>query len=160
MAFRTGEHVMKLKSLLEERGIDYRKSTHVTTYTAQGLAHEEHVSGYMVAKPVVVKGATEFAMCVLPAPAHLDLNRVAEALGEAEVRLATEAEMVDLFQDCELGAESPVGSLYGLKTLVDTRLKKDEHLVMQAGSHTESIELLREDWEKLCDPISASITLG
>ncbi|MHC4696682.1 MAG: aminoacyl-tRNA deacylase [Planctomycetota bacterium] len=151
---------MKLESLLKERGIDYMKHTHVTTYTAQGLAHEEHVSGYMVAKPVVVKGAADFAMCVLPAPAHLDLKRVAEVMGESEVRLATEAEMAELFQDCELGAEPPVGSLFGMRTFVDARLKEDEFLIMQAGTHTESIELRREDWEKLCDPVAAAITLA
>ncbi len=151
---------MKLEPFLEERGIDYRKHTHVTTYTAQGLAHEEHVSGYMVAKPVIVRGAAGFAMCVLPAPAHLDLKRVAEVMQEPEVRLATEAEMADLFQDCELGAEPPVGSLYGMKTFMDSRLKDDEFLVMQSGTHTESIELRREDWEKLCDPVAAPLSTG
>ena len=151
---------MKLEPLLNERGIDYQKHTHVTTYTAQGMAHEEHVSGYMVAKPVVVKGAGDFAMCVLPAPAHLDLKRVAEVMGESKVRLATEAEMAELCEDCELGAEPPVGSLFGMKTFMDTRLKEDEFLVMQAGTHTESIELRREDWEKLCDPVAAAITVA
>ena len=151
---------MKLEPFLEERGVDYRKHTHVTTYTAQGLAHEEHVSGYMVAKPVIVRGADEFAMCVLPAPAHLDLKRVAEVMHEPDVRLATEAEMADLFRDCELGAEPPVGSLYGIKTFMDSRLKDDEFLVMQSGTHTESIELRREDWEKLCDPVAAPLSTG
>ena len=47
---------MKLATLLEERGIPFEKTTHPAAYTAQGLAAEEHVSGYAVAKPVVVKG--------------------------------------------------------------------------------------------------------
>ena len=100
---------MKLESLLEEQGIRYEKHAHATTYTAQRLADAEHVSGYMVAKPVVVKAESGYAMCVLPAPKHLDLRRVADALHERDVQLASEAEMAELFPDCELGAEPPVG---------------------------------------------------
>ena len=151
---------MKLESFLKQNGIDYEKHTHVKTYTAQGLAHEEHVSGYLVAKPVIVKGGSGFAMCVLSAPQHLDLRLAAEALGESKVQLATEAEMAEVFKDCELGAEPPVGSMFGLKTVMDETLREDEFLVMQSGSHTESIKLRREDWEKLVDPIVASIALS
>jgi hypothetical protein len=58
---------MTLESFLQDHGIGYEKHTHPRTYTAQGLAHAEHISGYMVAKPVIVKGASGYAMCVLPA---------------------------------------------------------------------------------------------
>lgn len=149
---------MKLESLLMERGIGYEKHAHVVTYTAQGLANAEHVSGYMVAKPVVVKGPAGFAMCVVAAPKHVALERVAEALGEPEVRLATEAEMGELFTDCELGAEPPVGVLFGIKTVMDEQLREDEYLVMQSGKHTEALKLRRTDWERLCEPVVASIT--
>ena len=148
---------MKLEALLKDRGIDYEKHSHAKTYTAQRLAHEEGVSGYMVAKPVVVKGASDFTMCVVQAPKHLDLQRVGEVLKEPKVRLATEAEMADLFPDCELGAEPPVGVLFGMKTIMDTQLQEDEFLVMQAGSHTEAIKMDRKDWERLCQPVVASI---
>ena len=59
---------MKLESFLQQRGVGYEKHTHLLTYTAQELANAEHVSGYMVAKPVVVKGAAGYTMCVLAAP--------------------------------------------------------------------------------------------
>ncbi len=149
---------MKLESLLMERGIGYEKHEHPTTYTAQALASTEHVTGYMVAKPVVVKGAAGFTMCVLPAPEHLDLKRIREVLHEPEARLATEPEMADLFPDCELGAEPPVGSLFGMKTVMDERLQEDDYLVMQAGTHTEAIKMRRDDWEKLCEPLVSPIT--
>ena len=100
---------MKLEQLLQERGIGYEKHKHRLTYTAQRMAAEEHVSGYDVAKPVVVKSGDTFTMCVVPACLRLDLERVAGLLKQPEVRLATEAEMESLFPDCELGAEPPVG---------------------------------------------------
>ena len=151
---------MKLEVLLEESGINYEKHLHSTTYTAQGLAAEEHVSGYMVAKPVIVMHRNDAVMCVIPAPKHIDLKRVADALNLPEVHLATEGEMAELFPDCELGAEPPVGKMYNMRTVMDRSLKEDEFLIMQAGTHRESVKVRREDWEKICEPIEGDITQG
>ena len=148
---------MKLEQLLQERGIGYEKHKHRLTYTAQRMAAEEHVSGYDVAKPVVVKSGDTFTMCVVPACLRLDLERVAGVLKQPQVRLATEAEMESLFPDCELGAEPPVGTMFGMKTIMDEQLRDHEHLTMQAGTHTEAVKLRRQDWEKLCEPMVALI---
>lgn len=148
---------MKFEKFLEQSGVQFEKHQHPKAYTAQNLAHEEHVSGYMVAKPVIVKGDGGFAMCVLPAPKHLDLERAAKVLHEPQVRLATETEMAQMFPDCELGAEPPVGALFGIKTIMDAQLEEDEYLVMQAGTHTDAIRIRRDDWQHLCKPIVASI---
>lgn len=148
---------MNVQTYLERNGIAYELHVHPRTYTAQGLAHAEHVSGYQIAKPVVVKSKSGFAMCVLPAPRHLDLQAAAEVLQE-EVRLATEAEMASLFPDCDLGAQPPIGPMFKLKTIMDAGLREDDHLIMQAGTHTEAVRVRRTDWEKLCSPLVANIT--
>ncbi len=148
---------MNLEATLQHRGIPFERSRHRPAYTSQDLAAAEHVSGYLVAKPVVVKGKAGFAMCVLAACDHVDLNRAAQALHDKDVRLATEDEMRGLFPDCELGAEPPVGTLFGMQTIMDEHLREDDYLVMQAGTHTDAIELRREDWERLCNPIIAPI---
>lgn len=148
---------MNFETYLRQNSVAYERHAHSVTYTAQHLANLEHVSGYMVAKPVVVKTAEGFALCALAAPEHLDLDRVAEVLQDEQVRLATEAEMAKLFPDCELGAEPPIGSLFGLPTVMDERLKNDEYLVMQAGRHTEAVRVRRDDYERLCQPKVARI---
>lgn len=149
-----------IESFLRDQGVHYETHQHPTAYTAQGLAHVEHVTGYKVAKPVIVKGRSGYAMCVLPAPKRIQLRRVADALHDPEVRLATEEEMAGLFPDCELGAEPPVGAMFGLRTLMDPTLKDDESLLMQAGSHRESIKMSRADWERVCSPLIAPIAAG
>lgn len=151
---------MRLESLLEEKNIPYEKHTHTPAYTAQRLADVEHISGYLVAKPVVIRTRRGFAICVLPAPKQINLDRVAELIGDPTVRMATEAEMSDLFPDCELGAEPPVGTMFGMRTIMDSALQKDEFLIMQAGTHTEAIKTKRSDWERLCEPVIGQITRG
>lgn len=148
---------MKLESFLDEKHVKFEKHVHPTTFTSQGLATTERVSGYMVAKPVIVKGQKNFAMCVVAAPFHVDLKRVAGVLHERQVALASEKEMTGLFPDCELGAEPPIGSMFGMTTIMDRQLEEDDFIIMQAGTHTESVKLRREDWQRACKPIVASI---
>jgi Ala-tRNA(Pro) deacylase len=149
---------MKLETLLDQSGISYEKHLHSTTYTAQGLAAEEHVSGYLVAKPVIVMHRNDPVMCVIPAPKHVDLGRVAKLLDVPEVHLATETEMAELFPDCELGAEPPVGKMYNMRTVMDKSIKDDDYLIMQAGTHRDAVKLRREDWERIVEPIEGDIT--
>lgn len=156
--FLLGERKMNLETHLKQRGIPFDLHKHPPALTAQELAHREHVSGYMVAKPVVVMGRSAPTMCVLQAPRKLDLRRIGDILGDPDVRLATETEMMDMFPDCELGAEPPVGSMFGMQTIMDSKLKEDDVLVMQAGTHTDAIRIRREDWELVCEPIVGTIT--
>ena len=148
---------MTVETFLQSKHISFQKHSHTQTFTAQALATAEHVPGHMVAKPVIVKGDAGYAMCVVAAPRQVDLKRVGDILHEPHLRLATEPEMRNLFPDCELGAEPPIGSMFGMKTLMDSQLKQDAFLVMQAGTHTESIKLRRPDWERVCNPRVAAI---
>ncbi len=149
---------MKLETHLRQKGVHFEKSSHRATYTSQGLAAEEHVPGSKVAKAVIVRCDSGYLMCVVPACARLSLQRVAEVLNVLSVRLATESEMARLFPECELGAEPPIGKLFGLKTIVDRTLHRADYVVMQAGTHTDSVKIDREDWERLCEPIVADIS--
>lgn len=148
---------MNIARVLETQGIPYQKNFHEPVFTAQSLAVAEHVSGYMVAKPVIVKGKEGYAMCVVPAPMHLDLVRAGRVLNDPDLRLASEDELTGLFPECEPGAEPPIGSLFRLRTVIDKHLRDSPVVIMQAGTHSESIRLREEDWEKLCRPIIAAI---
>ena len=61
----------------------------------------QHVAGRRLAKVVMALAGTRLVMLVLPAPARVDLGRVAAELGEAGVRLAHE-------QDGRLALQVPV----------------------------------------------------
>ncbi|MCA9257260.1 MAG: YbaK/EbsC family protein [Phycisphaerales bacterium] len=148
---------MTLETALREQNVPFRRSRHRSCFTSPELAAAVHVSGYNVAKPVIVKTPAGFAMCVLTACDQLDLSKVADVLEAHTVRLATENEMRRLFPDCEIGAEPPIGAIFGLRTIVDERLHYDDEIVMQAGTHRDAIEMRREDWERVCRPIVAKI---
>ncbi len=149
----------RLHALLEQREIPYQVTEHEYAVTAQQVAGVEGISGYDVAKPVLVSIGGQLAMIVIPGAEVLDLERVAEVLGHNEVRLATEDEFVSLFDDCEPGAEPPFGTLYGIPTFMDEDLRAREQLVCRDGSHTQTIEIATTDYVRLVEPEIVDVSL-
>ena len=150
----------RLHALLEEQGIEFEVETHAHAVTAQRLAAAiEGVSGYDVAKPVLVSVAGELAMVVIPGAERLDLDRVSDVLGHNAVRLATEDEFVSVFDDCEPGAEPPFGNLYGIPTFLDEDLRARERLVCRDGTHTRTVTLTTADYVRLVDPEIVDVSL-
>lgn len=150
-AQRVREHLMTY-------GVAYEVTEHAKTFTAQALAEAEHVSGRQVAKPVILMADDELVMAVLAAVDHVSLSRAKEELGTGDVRLATEGEFGGAFGDCELGAEPPFGSLYGVPTYIDEKLLEADELVFSAGSHVHSIRLSLNDYLMAAQPTKARLT--
>jgi Ala-tRNA(Pro) deacylase len=142
----------KLHALLDEHGIEHEVETHPRAVTAQRLAASEGVSGYDIAKPVLLAIGSELAMVVIPGAEIVDLERASEALGNNDVRLATEDEFVSVFDDCEPGAEPPFGTLYGIPTFLDEDLRARERIICRDGSHTETITIAMADYLRLVRP--------
>jgi Ala-tRNA(Pro) deacylase len=144
--------IRKLKDLLDDRRVKYVTVRHSPAYTAQEVAASAHISGYEVAKTVMVKVNGKMAMAVVPAPLHVDLRHLKELIGADQVTLAGEAEFKALFPECEPGAMPPFGSLYGMDTYVAERLAEDEYIAFNAGTHTELIRMRYRDFERLAQP--------
>lgn len=150
---------MKIDEYLKDAGVAFEEHEHPAAYTAQTMAAEEHVSGNMVAKPVVVRAGDTYVMCVVPASYKVDMKKVAKALKISKVRLADETEMAAIFPDVEIGAEPPFGNLYNLPTLVDEHLASGTEIVFQAGSHCQAIRLKYADYASLTSPAVADLAV-
>jgi len=144
--------VATLKRLLDDHQVRYVTVRHSPAFTAQEVAASAHISGYEMAKTVMIKVDGTLAMAVLPAPLHVDLRQLRDVTGAATVELATETEFKTLFPECELGAMPPFGRLYGMDTYVAQRLAEDEYIAFNAGTHTELIRMRFRDFEKLAEP--------
>lgn len=144
--------IRKLKDFLDQRRVKYVTVRHSPAYTAQEVAASAHISGYEVAKTVMVKVDGTMAMAVLPAPLHVDLRQLRDLTGATSVDLAGESEFKALFPECEPGAMPPFGRLYGMDTFVAARLAEDEYIAFNAGTHTELIRMRYRDFEQLVEP--------
>ena len=142
----------KLKSFLDSRGARYVTIRHSPAYTAQEVAASAHVTGRDFAKTLVVYVGGDLAMVVLPATRRLVIHDLQQMLENAHVRLATEAEFLSHFPDCEVGAMPPFGNLYDMPVYVASNLGDEPEIAFNAGTHTEVIKMDYKDFERLVNP--------
>ena len=143
---------MQLTEYLDKVSAKYEITEHRSTFTAQQMAAEEHESGKHVAKPVVIRADDEYYMCVLPACNKVDFDALKRQLGVHEVVLAEESEMAKMFTDCALGAEPPIGNIYGLLTFLDSSMIDEEYIVFQGGTHERAIRMEMAEYRRLVNP--------
>ena len=151
-------HKERLETYLRENRVEFQVQPHPPAYTAQEVAATEHVPGRMFAKVVMAMVNGNLTMLVLQAPDAVDLQKVANALGANEVRLAAEDEFAPRFPDCEVGAMPPFGTLYNLPVYVDPALAENENIVFEAGAHTVTMLMKYADFERLVQPKVVGLT--
>ncbi|HEY8669123.1 MAG TPA: YbaK/EbsC family protein [Tepidisphaeraceae bacterium] len=143
---------MRLQSYLDQMGVRYQSLHHDTAYTAQDLAAKEHISGKKVIKPVVVQADGQWVMCALPACYRIDMGELKKQLDADQVKMADEAQLRELFGDCEPGAEPPIGRMYGMPTVIDEALIKDDQVTFQAGTHCDAVTMTLADYRRIAQP--------
>jgi len=144
----------KLKEFLDSQNIKYVTISHSSAFTAQEVAASAHIPGKALAKTVMVKLDGKLVMAVLPASYRVDLELLKKATGAPEAEVASEQDFRGIFPECETGAMPPFGNLYEMDVFVDQRLREDEEIAFNAGSHTELIKMFYGDFERLVNPIA------
>lgn len=146
---------MTLRSYLDQQGVRYEWLHHDTAYTAQDLAQREHTSGKKVIKPVLVEADGRFVLCALPAAYRVDLDRIREELNAEDARLADEPVLANLCTECEIGAEPPIGELFGIPTMMDESLSRQDEVLFQAGTHQDAVKMPFSDYIRITRPTVA-----
>lgn len=141
----------KLEAYLRDNQVAFQVQHHPLAYTAQEVAAAEHVPGKL-AKVVMAYADDRLVMLALPAPYKVDLTNAATSLVAGRVRLATEEEFAGALPNCEVGAIPPFGPLYDLPVYVDQTLVEDDTIVVQAGTHTDTLSLKYADFQRLVQP--------
>ena len=148
---------MNLQEFLGRGGIEFELLEHATTYDAQHLADAICISGYPVAKTVLLRvDNDQYVIAVLPSTHNVVLEKVQAVLMAKSVELANEEEIENRFPDCELGALPPFGSYYGMTTLVDKTLMQDEKIVFEGTTHKEALRMSYDDFARLEEPLVGS----
>ncbi len=151
-----------LTSVLDDAGVKYELLPHAHTESALAEAEALGVSPDDVAKTLVVKTADGYVRAVLPASARLDLGKVRAIQGGGggrhTVHLASEDDLRRDYPEFELGAVPPVGGSRRDPVVVDLQLADRESVVIEAGSHDESLRLAPTDLVHVSGASVASIS--
>ncbi len=147
----------RIQEFLDGNHVRYALIRHSPAYPASEVAKSVHISGRVLAKVVIIAINNQLAMAVVPATRDVDLTLLQAAVGLNNVRLAQEAEFVDRFEGCQLGAVPPFGNLFGIDTFVEPRLVEGVHIVFNAGTHRDVIIMNSDDYVRLVQPRVAHI---
>jgi len=137
-------------SFLNERKAPYVILTHPESSNAMQTAHSAHISPLQLVKSVVLWNGSQYLMALVPA-AHMLVINWLNRDRPGRHRLATEAELHMLFDDCEEGAVPGFASAYHLPMLWDFALRESEELYFEGGDHHTLIRMQRDDLIQLLD---------
>jgi Ala-tRNA(Pro) deacylase len=138
----------RLRQFLESEGVSYDVVPHPRTTTSVGSVHAAHVPGDKVAKPVVVHHGGGYVLAVVPSTHRVELGTLQSLLDE-RLSLATEEELGRLFEDCELGAITPIGAAYGVPVILDESVCGATDLFFEGGDHRSLVHISGEAFQKL-----------
>jgi Ala-tRNA(Pro) deacylase len=131
--------------ILDEAGVEYELLPHPRTETAAAEAEALGVEQAEVAKTLVISTPGGYVRAVLAASDRIDLHKLREQVeGGKRIHLATEEDLEQDYPDFELGAVPPFGGS-GDRVLVDSRLADRESVVLEAGSHEQSVRIRTAD---------------
>jgi Ala-tRNA(Pro) deacylase len=131
---------------LDDAGVEYELLPHAHTETALAEAEALGVSPDDVAKTLIVKVPGGYTRVVLPASARLDMRKLREIRGGGrhKLSLASEEDLRRDYAEFELGAVPPIGGRSD-PVIVDPKVADRETVVIEAGSHDESVRLAAAD---------------
>jgi Ala-tRNA(Pro) deacylase len=150
----------ELTKLLDSQGVEYELLPHVHTESALAEAHALALDPTDVAKTIVVDTPKGHVRAVLPASERLDLAKLSEFLGfgRKEIQLASEGALARDYPEFDLGAVPPVGGSREEPVVMDSRIAERESIVLEAGTHEESIRVGRDALIKLTGAKVADIS--
>lgn len=151
-----GASVEIMRSLREQK-ISFEPRRHPRTQTAKDEARALHASADRVGKTLVIHAAEGRVRVVIPASERLSLPKLRDALGIAEIRFATEEELAAAYAGFELGAVPPFGGPEGDRVVVDRRVADLESVIVEAGSHSDSVLLATADLIRITNASVADV---
>lgn len=139
-----------LQDCLRRKGSQYDVVHHAHTSSTSETAEVAHVPGDRLAKTVLLADERGYVAAVLPSTFRLEMSELWQQTGR-HLELAKEADVRDLFKDCEIGAVPPVGMAYGMQTYLDESLTTQPDIYFEAGDHEDLIHMRTEQFLDLMD---------
>jgi Ala-tRNA(Pro) deacylase len=137
-----------IQRYLTRQGVAYDLVAHPHTGSSRETANAAHVREDHIAKGVIVKDDSGYAMVVVPASHWVEMDHLRREL-DRDFHLVAESEIGPLFRDCEPGAIPPLGPAYGLETYVDDALSTLANVYFEVGDHEQLAHVSGDGFQQL-----------
>jgi Ala-tRNA(Pro) deacylase len=145
--------------VLDEAEVGYELLPHARTESAAAEAEALGLAAADVAKTLVVIAPEGYLRVVLPASERIDLRKLRDVLGggRKKVHLASEDDLAREYPEFDLGAVPPIGGGRRDPVVIDSRLAERDSIVLEAGSHEESVRVSLGDLLRVTEAEVADI---
>jgi Ala-tRNA(Pro) deacylase len=141
---------LRLSDYLDQRSVRYEVCTHGHSRTSAETSRLAHIPSGQLAKSVIVEDDTGgCVMAVVPANRNVLIGRLSRVLERQHLRLADEARIAALFEDCDRGAVPALGMVWGVETVVDDELLTRPVVYVEAGDHERLLRLSHDQFQEL-----------
>ena len=141
-----------VQRFMVEHAVDYDLMQHKATGSSHETAKAARIPEDHLAKAVIVKDKTSYAMIVVPANNWVEMKHLRRELNR-DFHLVTEDEIARLFSDCDPGAVPPIGPAYEIETFVDESLMNLSSIYFESGDHQELVHTLGKDFRELMEGV-------
>ena len=135
---------------LAKHGISYDTIHHGYSHSSLHAAHSAKIPVQKMVKTVVLEDDRGYVMALVPANQYVKINALNMILNR-RMGLATETELAHLFTDCDPGAIPPIGTAYGMTTIVDNNLDDCHDVYIEAGNHTDLLHISGSAFRQLVE---------
>jgi prolyl-tRNA editing enzyme YbaK/EbsC (Cys-tRNA(Pro) deacylase) len=138
---------------LEEAGAQHDLLAHAHTESALAEAEALGLDPADVGKTLVIATPEGNIRAVIPGGCRLDMAKVRDVVGAAgkNVHLASEDDLARDYPEFDLGAVPPFGGARRDRVIVDRRVTDRESVVVEAGSHEQSLRIGTDDLVRVTD---------
>lgn len=142
----------KIKILLDEHNIVYTELHHEETITSEDSARVRGEDISTGGKALLLKVDDEFKLFIISAAKKLKSSAIKKHLKVKKVRFATREELLE-HTGLVPGSVPPFGEpILPFKLYADTSIELNEKIAFNAGTLTDSITLLVEDYLRIAKP--------
>jgi len=139
--------------LLEQNGVEYKHHTYDPEQAISGVDVAKYLNQDpdQVFKTLVTVGKTkEHYVFVIPVAASLDLKKAANAVGEKNIEMIPQKELLPLTGYIHGGC-SPIGMKKFFKTTIDETAMLYDTIIFSAGKVGYQVEVNPEELRKIID---------
>lgn len=137
-----------LAKVLEHNNIEYDIVSHQHIHSSIQPADSANIPSNKMVKTVILEDDFGYVMALVPANQYVKINKLNIIL-KRNMGLAIEEELNSVFSDCDKGAIPPIGSAYGIYTVVDYDLDDCDDVYIESGNHAELLHLSGSGFSKL-----------
>jgi Ala-tRNA(Pro) deacylase len=137
-----------LQDYIAGMGIPYDTVAHHRTSTTSQTALATHVPSRRLAKSVLLHHEMGYALAVVPSSHRVELSTLQDVL-DKRMGLASEDEVGQLFNDCDIGAVPPVGAAYQVPVILDESFGEAGDVYFEGGDHRTLVRVTGADFRTL-----------